>query len=67
MDVTSSDYRPQLKKVHYSTEPHIIVSVEYQRIFEVIYQAREVNMLDEYRSYIITSLDAHTIDFARGE
>uniref|UniRef100_A0A8W7Q0Q4 Glutamate receptor 1 n=1 Tax=Anopheles coluzzii TaxID=1518534 RepID=A0A8W7Q0Q4_ANOCL len=33
------------------------------RILELLRQAKEVKMLEEYQSYIITSLDAHTIDF----
>lgn len=62
-----NDYRPTLKKIYYSTEPHIILSVENHRIVDLLRQAREVKMLDEYKSYIIASLDAHTIDFIGGK
>ncbi|XP_063703290.1 glutamate receptor ionotropic, kainate 2-like isoform X2 [Culicoides brevitarsis] len=60
-----TDYRPALKKIYYSTEPHIIISVETHKIAEILNQARDVRMLDEYKSYIIISLDAHTIDLTK--
>lgn len=61
-----NDYRQALKKIYYSTEPHIIISVETYKIAEILNQARDVRMLDEYKSYIIISLDAHTIDLIKG-
>lgn len=33
------------------------------KIVELLRQAAEVKMMEEYQSYIITSLDAHTVDF----
>lgn len=65
--VSELDHRPLLKKIYYTTEPHIIVCVEDYRILNLLKQAKEVKMLDEYKSYIIVSLNAHTIDFARGK
>ncbi|XP_001655464.2 glutamate receptor ionotropic, kainate 2 [Aedes aegypti] len=57
------DYRPLLKDIQASGESHIILEVHPSKILEMLRQAREVKMLEEYQSYIITSLDAHTLDF----
>ncbi|XP_053678386.1 glutamate receptor ionotropic, kainate 2-like [Anopheles nili] len=57
------DYRPLLKDIQSSGESHIILDIHPERILELLRQAKEVKMLEEYQSYIITSLDAHTIDF----
>lgn len=61
-----NDYRVTLKKIYFLNEPHIILSVETHKIVDILNQARDIRMLDEYKSYIIISLDAHTIDLARG-
>ncbi|XP_058063457.1 glutamate receptor ionotropic, kainate 2-like [Anopheles bellator] len=57
------DYRPLLKDIQSSGESHIILEIRPDRIVELLRQAKEVKMLEEYQSYIITSLDAHTMDF----
>ncbi|XP_055588380.1 glutamate receptor ionotropic, kainate 2-like [Uranotaenia lowii] len=57
------DYRPLLKDIQSSGESHIILEVHPSKILEILRQAKEVKMLEEYQSYIITSLDAHTLDF----
>ncbi|XP_050099710.1 glutamate receptor ionotropic, kainate 2-like isoform X2 [Anopheles aquasalis] len=57
------DYRPLLKDIQSSGESHIILEIRPERIVELLRQAKEVKMLEEYQSYIITSLDAHTMDF----
>lgn len=67
LDVTKTDYRSQLKQVSHSSETHIIISLEDHRIVDVLRQASIFNMTDEYWSYLIVSLDAHIIDFARGK
>lgn len=57
------DYRPLLKEIQSSGESHIILDVDPDKIVALLRQASEVKMMEEYQSYIITSLDAHTIDF----
>lgn len=67
LDVGKGDYRPQLKKIHKSTEPHIILSVEPQRIIDVFNQTNMLQMLDdEYLRCFVISFDTHTIDLTRG-
>lgn len=57
------DYRPLLKEIQSSGESHIILDVNLDKIIALLRQASEVKMMEEYQSYIITSLDAHTLDF----
>lgn len=57
------DYRPLLKQIQSSGESHIILDVSPEKIVSLLRQASEVKMMEEYQSYIITSLDAHTLDF----
>lgn len=57
------DYRPLLKQIQSSGESHIILDVGLEKIISLLRQASEVKMMEEYQSYIITSLDAHTLDF----
>jgi glutamate receptor, ionotropic, invertebrate len=37
--------------------------VSPDKIVTLLRQASEVKMMEEYQSYIITSLDTHTLDF----
>lgn len=57
------DYRPLLKQIQSSGESHIILDVGLDKIISLLRQASEVKMMEEYQSYIILSLDAHTLDF----
>lgn len=57
------DYRPLLKQIQSSGESHIVLDIDPEKIVPLLRQASEVKMMEEYQSYIITSLDAHTIDF----
>lgn len=57
------DYRPLLKQIQKSGETHLIIDVGIDKILSVLRQASEVKMMEEYISYIIVSLDTHTIDF----
>lgn len=57
------DYRPLLKEIQKSGEIHIILDCQIDKILDILRQAQEVKMMEEYQSYIITSLEAHTMDF----
>lgn len=57
------DYRPLMKQLQTSGESHIILDVSLDKIVPLLRQASEVKMMEEYQSYIIMSLDAHTLDF----
>ncbi|XP_014247084.1 glutamate receptor ionotropic, kainate 2-like isoform X2 [Cimex lectularius] len=57
------DYRPILKEIEQSTETHIILDCSTDKIIDILEQAKQVNMMGDYHSYVLTALDAHTIDF----
>lgn len=57
------DYRPLLKQIQTSGESHIILDVGLDKVITLLRQASEVKMMEEYQSYIIASLDIHTLDF----
>lgn len=59
-----NDYQPLLKEIELSGETHIILDCSPIKIMNIMKQAIGVKMMEEYQSYIITSLDAHTLDFA---
>lgn len=61
----SGDYRPLLKEIYNSGETRIIVDCERaDLVLELLRQGRDVKMLEEYQHYLITTLDAHALDFA---
>jgi len=49
-------YRPILKDIKKSLEGHIVLDCDADLILTVFKQAKEVNLLDDYHSFIITSL-----------
>lgn len=57
------DYRPLLKEIQTSGESHVVLDISADKIIDFLRQAGEVKMMEEYQSYIITSLDTHTVDF----
>ncbi|XP_050080616.1 glutamate receptor ionotropic, kainate 2-like isoform X3 [Anopheles maculipalpis] len=58
----SGDYRPLLKQIKNSAESHIVLDCSTERIYEVLKQAQQIGMMSDYHSYLITSLDLHTIN-----
>ena len=57
------DLRPMLKEIRASGETNIVLDVSSEKIVDLLRQAKEVKMMEDYQSYIITSLDTHVIDF----
>jgi glutamate receptor, ionotropic, invertebrate len=57
------DYRPLLKEIQSSGESHVVLDISLDKIIPLLRHASEVKMMEEYQSYIITSLDAHTLDY----
>lgn len=58
------DFKPMLKEISSHGETRIILDCGVEKVLDVLNQATVVKMLGEYQSYIITTLDAHTIDFS---
>ena len=60
----TDDYRPQLKQIRMSGETKIVIDCSYDKIQEVLRQAADVDLVTDYHSYLITSLDVDRIDLA---
>ncbi|BFF90896.1 glutamate receptor ionotropic kainate 2 [Drosophila madeirensis] len=58
----SGDYRPLLKQIKNSAEAHIVLDCSTERIHEVLKQAQQIGMMSDYHSYLVTSLDLHTVN-----
>ncbi|KAL1131963.1 hypothetical protein AAG570_011574 [Ranatra chinensis] len=56
------DYRPLLKEIQMTSETRIVLDCSVDKILAVLHQAKQVKLMGEYHSYILTSLDAHTLD-----
>ncbi|XP_049807369.1 glutamate receptor ionotropic, kainate 2 [Schistocerca nitens] len=57
-----TDYRPLLKQIKNSAESHIVLDCSTSRIYDVLKQAQQIGMMSDYHSYLITSLDLHSVD-----
>ncbi|XP_017773925.1 PREDICTED: glutamate receptor ionotropic, kainate 2-like [Nicrophorus vespilloides] len=58
-----NDHRSVLKEIKNTTISQIILDCETEDIIDILRQAKEVNLLDVFHSILLTSLDAHTLDF----
>ncbi|TDG50512.1 hypothetical protein AWZ03_003101 [Drosophila navojoa] len=58
----SGDYRPLLKQIKNSAEAHIVLDCSTERVHEVLKQAQQIGMMSDYHSYLVTSLDLHTVN-----
>lgn len=56
------DYRPLLKQIKNSAESHIVLDCSIEKIYQVLKQAQQIGMMSDYHSYLVTSLDLHTVD-----
>ncbi|XP_034252804.1 glutamate receptor ionotropic, kainate 2-like isoform X2 [Thrips palmi] len=57
-----NDYRPLLKQIKNSAESHIVLDCSTERLYDVLKQAQQIGMMSDYHSYLITSLDLHSVD-----
>ncbi|KAF5306561.1 hypothetical protein FQR65_LT07288 [Abscondita terminalis] len=60
----SGDYRPMFKLLKFSGITKLILDCETDDIIDVLAQANEVGLLNYPTSYLLTSLDAHTLDYS---
>ncbi|OWR43841.1 hypothetical protein KGM_209173 [Danaus plexippus plexippus] len=56
------DNRPLLKLLKAYGETRVIIDCPANRVLEYLRQAHEVKFFEDYMSYILMSLDAHTLD-----
>jgi len=58
----TTDYRPLLKEIKISTETHIVLDCEYNKIEIILKQADKLGLLTPYHNYLVTSLDLDKLD-----
>lgn len=57
------DHRPMLKAIQDMDEFRIILSIDKDRVVDLLRQAAEVKLFGDYVQYIVNDLDIHSIDF----
>uniref|UniRef100_A0A2H1W6P8 SFRICE_012305 n=1 Tax=Spodoptera frugiperda TaxID=7108 RepID=A0A2H1W6P8_SPOFR len=60
--VPGEDNRPLLKALKSTGETRVILDCPADRVLEYLRQANEVKFFEDYMSYVLMSLDAHTLD-----
>ncbi|XP_073988770.1 glutamate receptor ionotropic, kainate 2-like isoform X2 [Rhodnius prolixus] len=56
------NYRSVLKKIKHSEEKNIVLECSLDKLYNVLLQAQQVGLMGAEYSFIITSLDFHSID-----
>ena len=51
-----------MKQIKNSAESRIVLDCSTEKIYEVLKQAQQIGMMSDYHSYLITSLDLHTVN-----
>nr|UVX20224.1 ionotropic receptor [Endoclita signifer] len=59
----SADNAELFKLMHHNKEYNVLLDCAADRVLGYLEQAMQVNMFSEYQSYILTSLDAHRLDW----
>ncbi|XP_050532516.1 glutamate receptor ionotropic, kainate 2-like isoform X1 [Daktulosphaira vitifoliae] len=60
---STEDFRPLFKELKEFGEKHIVLDIDDDFIISVLKQAKEVEFMGDYQSYVITNMDAHTLNF----
>ncbi|XP_049802382.1 glutamate receptor ionotropic, kainate 2-like isoform X1 [Schistocerca nitens] len=59
------DNRPLLKEIKQAAESRLVLDCDTDLIMPVLRQAADIKLTEVYQSYLLTSLDAHTMDFTQ--
>lgn len=51
-----------MKQIKASGESRIVLDCSTEKIYEVLKQAQQIGMMSDYHSYLITSLDLHSVN-----
>lgn len=57
------DHMPMLKEIAQYGETRIVLDCSLEKVIPILEQAKKVKLLEEYQNYIITTIDAHTLDY----
>ncbi|KOB79074.1 Glutamate receptor, ionotropic kainate 2 [Operophtera brumata] len=60
--IPGEDNRPLLKALKASGQMRVVIDCPADRILEYLRQANEVQFFEDFMTYVLMSLDAHTID-----
>ncbi|XP_063622177.1 glutamate receptor ionotropic, kainate 2-like [Cydia splendana] len=60
--VPGADNRPLLKSLKLAGESRVVLDCPPHRVMDYLRQANEVQFFQDYMSYVLMSLDAHTLD-----
>ncbi|XP_049272758.1 glutamate receptor ionotropic, kainate 2 isoform X2 [Rhipicephalus sanguineus] len=58
----NEDPRPLLRETANSGDSNVVLDLAAERLAEVLGVAQKVGLITEYHSYIVTTLDMHTLD-----
>nr|XP_022912678.1 glutamate receptor ionotropic, kainate 2-like [Onthophagus taurus] len=61
----NADNRALIKDLKNRGYVHFIIDCDLEHVIPLLKDVKEVEMLDYFHSYFITSLDAHTIDYTK--
>lgn len=64
LDLTTDDYRPMLKELKKSGETRIVLDCEFDKVQEILRQADEIGLVNDYFAYLITNLDVERLELA---
>ncbi|GAB6032835.1 hypothetical protein CHUAL_012037 [Chamberlinius hualienensis] len=60
----TNDHRPLLKEMKKNAETRIVLDCSAERLESIFEQAQELGMINHYHSYLVTSLDLHTVNMS---
>lgn len=60
--LTTKDYRSILRRIKQSSDNCIVIECSIESLGEILRQAQQIGLLIDKYQFIITNLDAHTID-----
>ena len=64
LDLTTDDFRPLLKELKKSGETRIVLDCEFEKVQDILRQADELELINDYHAYIITNLDVERLELA---
>ncbi|XP_037578968.1 glutamate receptor ionotropic, kainate 2-like isoform X2 [Dermacentor silvarum] len=56
------DPRPLLREIAKSADSNVVLDLAAERLAEVLKAAQKIGIITEYHSYVVTTLDMHTLD-----
>ena len=64
LDLVTDDYRPLLKELKKSGETRIVLDCDFEKVQDILRQADEIGLVNDYYAYLITNLDVERLELA---